>query len=35
MDLDNPATDMSGFGIPPNVIANFEAFCHVILPDAE
>jgi hypothetical protein len=30
MDLDNPAADMSGLGIPGNVIADFEAFPHII-----
>src|ERR1019366_6369990 len=35
MDLDNPAADMSGLGIPGNVIADFEAFCHLILPNAQ
>jgi len=31
MDFDNPAADMSGLGIPGNVIADFEAVCHLIL----
>src|ERR1700687_1427802 len=31
MDLDNPAADMSSLGIPGNVIADFEAFRHLIL----
>jgi hypothetical protein len=30
MDVDNPAADMSGLGIPGNVIADFEAFPHII-----
>jgi hypothetical protein len=30
MDPDNPAADMSGLGIPGNVIADFEAFPHII-----
>jgi hypothetical protein len=29
MDFDNPAADVSGFGIPDDVIALFEAFCHL------
>ena len=32
MDLDNPATDMSGLGIPNHVIADFESFGHLMLP---
>jgi hypothetical protein len=31
MDLDNPAADMSGLGIPGDVIADFEVFTHLIL----
>src|ERR1022692_199823 len=31
MDLDNPAADVSGLGIPGNVIADFESFSHLIL----
>jgi hypothetical protein len=30
MDLDNLATDISGLGIPANLIANFEAFSHLV-----
>jgi hypothetical protein len=30
MDVDNPAAYMSGLGIPGNVIADFEAFPHII-----
>jgi hypothetical protein len=33
MDLDNPAADMPGLGIPGDVIADFEAFSHLILPN--
>ena len=35
MNLDNPAADMSGLGIPGNVIADFESFSHLILPNAQ
>lgn len=35
VDLDNPATDMSGLGIPGDVIADFEAFSHLFLPNAQ
>ena len=28
MNLDNPPTDMSGLGIPGDVIADFETFRH-------
>ena len=31
MDLDNPARDVPGLGIPGDVIAPFEAFCHLAL----
>ena len=31
MDLDNPAADVSGLGIPGDVIADFEVFSHLIL----
>src|SRR5581483_11536262 len=31
MDLDNPAADVPGLGIPRDVIALFEAFCHLAL----
>jgi hypothetical protein len=31
MDLDDPASDVPGFGIPGDVIALFEAFCHLRL----
>lgn len=30
MDLDNPAADQPGLGIPGNMIAGFESFCHII-----
>lgn len=33
MDLDDPATDTSGLGIPAHVVADFEAFRHFILSD--
>jgi hypothetical protein len=32
MDLDNPAADMPGLGIPGDVIADFESFSHLIHP---
>jgi hypothetical protein len=35
MDLDNPAADMSGLGIPGNVIVDFESFSHLIFPNAQ
>jgi hypothetical protein len=35
MNLDNPAADMSGLGILGDVIADFEAFSHLILPNAQ
>lgn len=31
MHLDNPAADVSGLGIPADVVADFEAFRHFIL----
>jgi hypothetical protein len=31
MDLDNPAADTSGLGIPGHVIADFETSLHVRL----
>jgi hypothetical protein len=34
MDLDNPAADVSGFGIPGDVIADLEPFAHRNLPNA-
>ena len=30
VDLDNPAADPTGFGIPSDVIADFELFSHLI-----
>jgi hypothetical protein len=33
MDLDNPAADTSGLGIPAHVVADIEAFRHFILFD--
>jgi hypothetical protein len=35
MNLDNPAADVSGLGIPGNVIADFESFSHLILFNAQ
>jgi hypothetical protein len=32
MDLDNPAADMPGLGIPGDVIADFETLSHVVPP---
>src|SRR5262249_60189204 len=32
MDLDDPAADMPGLGIPGDVIADSESFAHLILP---
>jgi hypothetical protein len=34
MDLDNPAADFSGLGIPGDLIADSESFAHLILPNA-
>ena len=34
MDLNNPAADASGLGIPGDVVADFETFRHFILLDA-
>lgn len=31
MDLDDPAADMPGLGIPGDVIALFETCCHLVL----
>jgi len=31
MDLDDPAADMPGLGIPGDVIAFFETCCHLVL----
>jgi hypothetical protein len=35
MDLDNPATDVTGLGVPSDVIALFETFFHLILANAQ
>jgi hypothetical protein len=35
MDLDNPAADMPGLGIPGDVVADFESLSHLILPNAQ
>jgi hypothetical protein len=35
MDLDNPAADVPGLGIPGDVIADFEGFSHRFLPNAQ
>jgi pullulanase/glycogen debranching enzyme len=35
MNLDNPPADVSGLGIPGNVIADYESFSHLILPNAQ
>jgi len=32
MDLDNPAADMPGLGIPGDVVADFESLFHLIHP---
>ena len=35
MDLDNPAADVPGLGVPSDVIALFEPFFHLILANAQ
>jgi hypothetical protein len=35
MDLDNPAADVPGLGVPSDVIALFETFFHLILANAQ
>jgi hypothetical protein len=35
MDPDNPATDVTGLGIPSDVITLFEMFSHLILANAQ
>ena len=35
MDIDNPAADMPGLGIPGDVVADFESLSHLNLPNAQ